>query len=292
MAVRSRYRVSASGVTRVERDGWRLVLALPDSMQRIGEELMHRVVAIAAGQEGEALRRSRHATTFNLRFRAETEASTTLNLFVKVMDAPRGIEKLKRRLRGSRSRHVARVTARLAALGIAAPPVLIYGRAGDGRELMVSPRAEGRGPLRTLATLSQPEKRRILYALGVEIARIHRAGFVHGDLTPFNIFVVCDEPPRFVFFDHERTRRNFAIGARRRAIRNLVQLGRFGIPGITLTDRVRVVRSYSVAMKFREPRKTIRRAAAMLERRLRRDGGLAVAAPVARQPILRSDASG
>src|SRR5262249_61511365 len=54
----------------------------------------------------------------------------------------------------------------------------------------------------------------------------------------------------FVFLDNDRTRHGrlplLAQGARR----NLVQLGRFVIPGVTVTDRARVLRAYATTRGF------------------------------------------
>ena len=52
-------------------------------------------------------------------------------------------------------------------------------------------------------------KRALLRALGSEVARLHRTGIVHGDLTPYNVFVTPGEPPCFIFLDHDRTRPGF-----------------------------------------------------------------------------------
>ncbi|MGH7836733.1 MAG: lipopolysaccharide kinase InaA family protein [Candidatus Binataceae bacterium] len=267
-------------MNRIEREGWSLGLAKPST--ELGEELVRLVVATAAGRGAQPLRRSRRATTFNVRVPSTSGAGA--DIFVKVLDAPRGLDRLKRKLRGSLASHVTQVTAQMAAAGICAPPVWIHGRErASGRELIVTPRAPGRGPLRALEALagSLADKRAALATLGVEIARMHRAGFVHGDLTPFNIFVAHDQPPRCIFLDHERTRLSFAIGRRRRAMRNLVQLGRFDLPRITRSDRQRVLRSYGVAMSWRDPRKMNRRVAARIQRRIRRDGSYAVVAPLA-----------
>ena len=95
-------------------------------------------------------------------------------------------------------------------------------------------------------------KRALLRALGGEIARLHRAGFIHGDLTPHNIFVGGGVRPRFIFIDHDRTRRAAALGRRRRQLRNLVQLGRFDLEGVTRTDRLRVFRAWADALKIAE----------------------------------------
>ena len=114
-------------------------------------------------------------------------------------------------------------------------------------------------------------KRAMLRALGTEIARLHRAGFVHGDLTPYNLFVERGEPPCFTFVDHERTRwTRFASGRRR--LRNLVQLGRFDLPGLSRTDRMRVLRAYAGMKSGATWRSLRQRGAAMLERRIKRGG--------------------
>ena len=49
------------------------------------------------------------------------------------------------------------------------------------------------------------------------------------------------QPLRFVLIDHERTGRMGLIGRRRRAVRNLVRLGRFDLPDLTTTGRMRIL---------------------------------------------------
>ena len=100
-------------------------------------------------------------------------------------------------------------------------------RPATGREIIVTPQADADGPLIMLKALRAypvDRKRAVLHALGAEIARLHRCGFVHGDLTPFNILFVRAEPPRFVLIDHERTHKAGPLAPRRRMLRNLVQL--------------------------------------------------------------------
>lgn len=84
-------------------------------------------------------------------------------------------------------------------------------------------------------------KRALLRALGTEVARLHRAGFVHGDLVPPNVRVRADG---FVFLDNDRTRRSRLL-VQLVGRRNLVQLGRFVLPGVTLADRARVLAAYA-----------------------------------------------
>lgn len=265
---------------RVERDGWSLTLALPASVQARRDRLIEFVVAAADGRIVAPMRRSRHARTFQTQFVAGT--SMPISLFVKVIEQFGGLKRLKRILRGSPARHVARVTAQLAAAGFNAPSVWMHGHEmASGRELLVTPRADGNGPLNTLAGLvgAVAAKRAMLRALGAEIARLHRAGFVHGDLTPFNIFIVRGEPPRFVLLDHERTRQSCIFGRTRRQLRNLVQLSRFNLPGLSRSDRLRTLDAYARAAGSRDPRALARRLNAMLERRIRRDGGLQEVTP-------------
>jgi hypothetical protein len=265
-----------SEVEAVETGNWRLELALPKFVHEHRDHLIAIVLAAAEGQLVQPMRRSRRARTFQTQFAAG--AHLPVSLFVKVIDAPKGGTRFRRLRRGSSARHVVRITGALETAGISAPAVWIsgYDRA-SGRELLVTQRAEGDGPLRTLAGLvgALAVKRALLRALGVEIARLHRGGFVHGDLTPFNIFIVRGEPARFVLLDHEGTRRSFFIGRTRRQIRNFVQLGHFNLPGLTRTDRLRVLTAYAAASNSRNLRTFTRRVNALLVRRLGRDGGLA-----------------
>ncbi len=256
----------------IVRDGWRLNCADAGLTPALREAVVARALEAARGQLGDPRRRSRHASTWPIRI----SGTVSLDIFVKLLDAPRGVAAIKHLIRGGSALHVARVTQRLNDSGFLAPPLLVYGREnGTGRELIVTPRADGDGPLRTLKAMrSGPvaRKRALLHALGSEIARLHRCGFVHGDLTPFNIFIVRAEPPRFVLIDHERTRTAGLLARRRQALRNLVQLGRFQLPDITTTDRIRMLAGYTAMLPRPDRRKLIRRVNAMLCRRIRRDG--------------------
>lgn len=263
----------------IERDGWRLIASdggLTDAMR---EAVIAKALAAARGELGAPRRRSRHASTWQIRI----GGPIALEIFVKIIEPGGALGRIKRRLRGPRAEHVARVVGMLADSGFAAPPIILRGaERGFGREMIVAPRAEGDGPLRTLAAFgARPggvaRKRAAMRALGAEIARLHRCGFIHGDLTPFNIFIVPAEPPRFVFIDHERTRRAGPLGKRRRMLRNLAQLGHFALPGVTATDRMRVLSGYAAGLDRERRRAAMRRAAAMVARRIRRDGMTRVA---------------
>jgi hypothetical protein len=256
----------------IEREGWRLLVADAGLTPELREAVIARSLEAARGALGAPKRRSRHASTWQIRIGSRPD----LEIFIKVLDAPRGFAVVKRMLRGSRADHVASITQRLNDSAFLAPPILLHGHAlASASEIMVTPRADGDGPLRTLRALRAGplnRKRAVLHALGAEIARLHRCGFVHGDLTPFNIFFIPAEPPRFVLIDHERTRRAGLLGRRRQMLRNLVQLGRFDLPSVTATDRMRVVAGYVHTLQRRERRMLVRRVNAMLRRRIARDG--------------------
>lgn len=88
-------------------------------------------------------------------------------------------------------------------------------------------------------------KREQLRQLAREIRRLHDTGFVHGDLVPYNI-MVREEASKisYFFLDNDRTRRYPRWLPQRFWRRNLVQLNRFELPGISLPDRRRFLRAY------------------------------------------------
>jgi hypothetical protein len=89
-------------------------------------------------------------------------------------------------------------------------------------------------------------KRGMLETLGCEIARLHRTGVVAGDLVPANVWIALAAAElRIAFLDHDRTRIGRPTVAWRRARRNLVQLNRVALRGVTATDRLRVYRAYA-----------------------------------------------
>jgi Lipopolysaccharide kinase (Kdo/WaaP) family len=261
-----------------ETDGWQF--SLPDEANcDAGEDvegILELAAAAARGEIGRAYRRSRYATTF--RVSPDEHAELEAEAFIKLLDAPWGLRRVKAMWRGSSAEHVAQVTRELTEAGFSAAPVLACGREGStGRTMIITRRAAGGGLLRLAAAKGAEalaQKRAVLRALGVEVARLHRAGFVHGDLTPYNVLVVRGEPPRFVFLDHERTYRAFWPGRRRPQLRNLVQLGRFDLPGLSRTDRMRVLCGYVDKLDIHDrhsQRVLMKRVIAMLSGRLERD---------------------
>jgi hypothetical protein len=264
--------VKEATTARIERDGWSLLLApaLTGVPTRLGMELIERALKIAAGAGGEPIRRSRHASTYPIRLGTPLDVAT--EVFVKLLDAPRGLKAVRRLVLRSRAERMQATLDALVAAGFAVAPILMLGdEHGSGRTMMVTARVAG-DPLPSflLGAAGAPRRRReVLRALGAEVARLHRAGFIHGDLTPYNIFVASGAPARFSLIDHERTAMPRLMWERRR-LRNLVQLCRFELEGMSRTDRIRIVDAYGHAMGGTSHR-LIRRVAAMLRARRLRD---------------------
>jgi len=254
----------------IERDGWRLSLGGEDVIETaLRAAVVAAALDAASGGGARLQRRSRRGSTFAVRIEGRVGAA----FFVKIIDAPRGFAKLKRWFSGSRAAHIHAISDAIRRAGLNAPPVVLWGREpSSGREMVMTRRAPGVLATRYLRVAPEADfaqKRVLLRALGAEIARLHAARFIHGDLTPFNI--IADEAPRISFIDHERTRRVwFRHAAARARRRNLVQLGRFAFPGMTRSDRMRVWSSYAAASAL--GRLELRRVLKMLDARIARDG--------------------
>ena len=215
---------------RWQRDGWH---------GRGNPALEMDVSSVARLVDGSG-RRSRHARTLPLTIGSE-------QLFVKLYPAPAGW----------RAGQAFRATRMLAAAGFGVPEALLVARRGAAG-LLVTRDTGGEDLAHAVGRLGSAGdregrrvKRRLLRLLGAEVARLHSAGFVHGDLVPPNVRV---SDGRLVFLDNDRTRRSrflVALGARR----NLVQLGRFVVPGLTLTDRARVLDAYAAGRALSRARR-------------------------------------
>jgi len=256
----------------LRRGGW--IFFLLDYDARFSEELRESLIDSAFGAiDGtlkKRIRRSRHAETWA----QHLGSGGGPDVYFKVIDAARRAHAMKLFFKGSRAAHVARISERLRADGIGVPEILLLGaEQRGGREIVVTARVEGRNVPRYLRSQHEPltAKRAILRALGAEIARLHRAGYLHGDLTPYNIFVTGVNPPQFVFIDHDRTRRTILSRFERPRMRNLVQLGHLALQTITNTDRMRVWCGYSATMPTRRRRAARRRVVEMLQTRIARD---------------------
>jgi hypothetical protein len=181
---------------------------------------------VGAATTTDGARQSRHARTLAL------DTARGERLWLKWYPPPDG----------RRARRAARMCMALARAGIGAPEVVLVGRrAAEG--LLVTCDVGGRGLVDVVATSERAGKRAWLRRLGTAVGRLHASGFVHGDLVPSNVLARGQD---FFFLDHDRTRRSAAL-VWWHGRRNLVQLGRFVVRGIGLTDRVRVLRAYADA---------------------------------------------
>lgn len=265
--------VATHAMARFKRDGWSLWFAgrERDLGPRLRLRLIERALDLAGGGCAEPLRRSRHASTYYLRLYGP--GASVLEAFVKVLDPQAGaLNALRDLAKRSRAERLHRVAAALVGAGFEIAPLLMLGedRRG-GHTIAVTERVAGMPLARFLIDArGDPERKwRTLRGLGAEIARLHRAGFLHGDLTPYNVFVTNGQPERFVFIDHERTVHARLLWRRRR-LRNLVQLCRFELEGMSRTDRMRIVEAYAQGIGCAR-RGLERRLLAMLRARRLRD---------------------
>ena len=212
------------------RGGWSFLI--PGYDARFSEELRESLIdsAFAAidGTLATRVRRSRHAETWFDHF----DQVGGLDAYFKVLDPIRGLNRARKVFKRRRAVHVASISEHLRADGIGVAEILLLGAEHrGGREIIVTARVEGFNLVRHLKRAQLASRRIVLRALGAEIARLHRAGYIHGDLTPYNIFVAGLEPPKFVFIDHDRTRRTILSRFERPRMRNLVQLGHLDVGG-------------------------------------------------------------
>jgi hypothetical protein len=197
---------------------------------------------------------SRHARIRKVSVRLNRNEHT---FYVKRYFSPRVSYTLKDIFRSSKALHAWNASLLLDRFAFHTAPLIA---AGEKRKLgllkdafLVTEAVEAPAILEfagtTFSTARSPkkltEKRGLVRALGVEVGRMHLLGIVHGDLLPGNILVDDSEkPPRFFFLDNDRTRRLFGHLSVKTVVRNLVQLGRFPLPGVTLTDRLRFFKAY------------------------------------------------
>ena len=78
------------------------------------------------------------------------------------------------------------------------------------------------------------------------IQRLHRHGFVHGDLIASNLLVAVADSRELSFYFMDNDRTHWFPGWLPQSLwkRNLIQLNRMPLPGITLQDRMRFLCAY------------------------------------------------
>ena len=266
-----------------QRNGWRLTLAqsvAPESR----ESMVALALATAAGTAGKRVRRSLHADTSLVELGNQ-------DLFIKTIRPARGLKRFRRLVRGGAAEHGLAIAAALQRDGFRAPAPILWGsEQPSGREIIVTARARGILMPRVLREAGRDprHKRALLRALGAEIARLHLGGYLHGDLTPFNILLSSDEADRFILLDHERTRRTWLSRFTRPRLRNFVQLGHFSLPALTRTDRMRVWCGYAEVYQSPGRRSELRRLGRMIQKRLAKD--LRKAAALSRRTAAQGEA--
>ena len=200
-------------------------------------------------------------------------------LFLKIFHGSSGMNRLKDIFRDSKALRSMRQGAALARLNFDAPITIAAGEKREhrllrkafvltlglkGQPLPVFLRQHSLG----IESVSLLEKRNGLKQLALEVRRLHQLGFVHGDLVPTNIFVsrTAEKGMRLFFMDNDRTRRYPKWFPQVFWRRNLVQLNRIPLPGITLQDRVRFLSYYLGSKEWGSPE---RRLLTWLERKTR-----------------------
>jgi serine/threonine protein kinase len=259
MAAYTRYR-------KYREADWKLWV-LPESWN---QELRHTVL-----QRVESLQPAKHPQTLEIRLR-----NTNARLFLKVFHRFSWLGTGKDFFRQSKALRSLSTGEALSGLGFNIPQAIA---AGEQRTHGILRRSF----LLTLPIAGTPlpvflrdlyysaggngrvlEKRDSLKRLALEIRRLHALGFIHGDLVPSNILIsdVPGEGLGFFFLDNDRTRRYPKCFPQSLWKRNLIQLNRFPLAGISLQDRMRFFRFYMGRPKsFAQDRHLVR----WLEKRTR-----------------------
>jgi hypothetical protein len=211
----------------------------------------------AAEGRMEALSVSRHARTVVLSLPSD---GAPLRAFAKIYRSSRAADAFKDLWRSSKPFRALRASGLLKDDGFHVAPVLAAGEARRLRRLQRGFLLTEEVAWPTVARLaddlvqSPVRRRRVASALGAEVGRLHRLGYVHGDLLVTNILVEEGAPPRFCFLDNDRTRKAPVVGAHHQQRRNLIQLNRLPLPGVTHGDRLRAFVAYAVERGWKRER--------------------------------------
>lgn len=260
---------AASDYQSVAAGEWRLVV-LPRSWNI---ELQRKVLGIIERQPS-----ARHPQTI---FLSAVDGDSGSGLYLKVFHGGGGGAVCKDAVRKSKAFRAWRQGMALNAAGFEAPLAIAAGeqrRFGLLRRAFILTRkvdAEGLQAVLRDFLVSPGDKRRLaakrsgLRRLAGLIRQFHREGFVHGDMVASNILVARadGDPPVFYLMDNDRTRRYPRWVPQSLWRRNLIQLNRMPLPGITLQDRMRFLHAYLGVDRLS---RSDRRLAWWLERKTRR----------------------
>ncbi|ABI58135.1 lipopolysaccharide kinase InaA family protein [Alkalilimnicola ehrlichii MLHE-1] len=205
-------------------------------------------------------------------------------VFLKVLLPRHRLEELKALGRGSRGARAVDRSIQMSRDGFPTPPVLAYGRVEARLEFVLTQAVPYPAMVELVTRTSGParlnlaDRRCLLRRFGAEIARLHRAGWVHGDLRLGN--VLCDlqqgpEAAEFWYLDNEGSHRSTKPQDRHR---NLIQLAMTRRDHQSRTDQVRMLKGYAEGMgidsgDFRQLARTVESARARRwARRMARGG--------------------
>jgi hypothetical protein len=231
---------------------WRLVV-LADQWSG---DLQNRVLELVGSRHW-----ARHPQTVEARLAVGGRAKV---FYLKIFHRTQGISALKDLLRQSKAIRCWRKGIALSDSGFSAPFTIAVGeqrRCGlvqrafvltegiDGRPIpdFLGRQGSGRADTRALARKWQG-----IRFFATLVRRFHQLGFVHGDMVASNILVTetARDGAKFYFMDNDRTRRFPRWLPQSLWRRNLVQLNRLPLPGISLQDRMRFLHAYLSAEEF------------------------------------------
>ncbi|NLZ59570.1 MAG: hypothetical protein GX901_02785 [Lentisphaerae bacterium] len=179
---------------------------------------------------------------------------------------------LKWVLRPSRALAAWRVSQKLLQAGFhCALPVLAIRRRGFlgyPQDVFITEDVQAKALDELFGDMSLEEKTRLARLLGSQIARLHQAGFVHGDCIMRNLCL--DKQGNLIYLDNDRSKKCGRL-AFSRSRRNLAQLGYSARRTGADAGFVRLmfeVYAEALAWKPQYKRKTIERLEAGIERRL------------------------
>ena len=255
----------------VSRQKWRLALLAEMWNPNLEREVLARV---------DAQPWSKHPQTLAMRW---GEVGPGNDFYLKVFHGTGGWSVLKDLFRISRAFRAWRQGLALSAEGFDVPLTIAAGEQRRFRFLrrafILTRRLDGQpahlflGRLMNQARRNLPDlKRREISRVGGLVRRLHEHGFVHGDLVASNILVVdTGETPLFYFMDNDRTRRYPFWMPQSLWKRNLIQLNRMPLPGITLQDRMRFFHAYLGSRKLTISQRRLARWLEQMTRRRRRE---------------------
>jgi hypothetical protein len=260
---------ASTNYQRVSVGDWRLA-RLPELWSRALEE---KIFALVDTQPW-----AKHPQTLSVNF---MHAGKETQGYLKLFHRSKGSGAVKDAFRLSKAFRAWRTGVALAEAGFDVPLTIAAGEQRRFRLLhrafILSWKIDGQPVhlfLREMA--DRDEIKKLLAAKRAGLKRVasivrhfHQSGFVHGDLVASNIFVVSAgiDAQGFYFMDNDRTRRYPTWLPQSLWKRNLIQLNRMPLPGITLQDRMRFFQAYLNRTKLTSGD---RRLARWLEHKTRR----------------------